>query len=137
MLKAGRWVTSTSTRFFGTIAVAGVVLFGAMVVAAVFFPSEAALELQERSRRQAAARQAKKAAEASASEAKARTIVACETALRNQYRLAIDVSPFNAEYNVKEFVTIVRGQDDLPDGRVVDFRCKFSPDGKLVSAELH
>ena len=71
------------------------------------------------------------------SEAKARAIVACETALRNQYRLAIDVSPFNAEYNVKEYVTIVRGEDELPDGRMVNFRCKFSPDGTLVSAEAH
>lgn len=71
------------------------------------------------------------------SEAKARTLVACETALRNQYRLAIDVSPFNAEYDAKEFVTIVRGQDDLPDGRIINFRCKFSPGGKIVSAEAH
>ena len=137
MWKAWCWVTSTAGRFFGTIAVGVGLLIGALAIQTTYFPTAGDLELQEQNRRRATSQQAKRAAEVAASETKARTFVACETALRNQYRLAIDVSPFNAEYNVKEYVTIVRGQDDLPDGRVVDFRCKFSPDGKLVSAEAH
>lgn len=66
-------------------------------------------------------------------EAKAKALTACEAALRENYRVAIDVSPWTSEYRAQGGDAVVEGEDELPDGSLVKFRCEFRR-GKLASA---
>ena len=135
MSNAWRWIAASPTRFFGVIAVVGVLVLGGTALKAALFPSEGDIALQEQTRQREANAQAAREAEDAARDARIEAIVACENALRGKYRLAVDVSVFNADYVERDVSAVVKGEDDLPDGRIVAFRCEFV-DGTLTSSSL-